>query len=322
MTTGGVITEFSIPTTGSNPRGITAGPDGNLWFTEEFGNKIGRITPDGVITEFPIPTPGSRPVGIATGPDGNIWFTEATANKIGRLSLHSAPAIDLRILPVVGSTAGAGGSFFKTSVQVHNSTSSSIAGRITFLRSGASGNGSAPALSYELAPGQTRSIDDLLPEMGQEGLGSADIEVTAGEVPVTTVRVFNDAGAQGTTGFTEEPTRAEDALRPEVSGVLLVPADLVRFRFNLGVRTLTAESTATLTLRDASGAVLETALRTFPAIYHEQRSAGEFLGVSTLPAGGSIGISMTSGSAVFYGATVDNTTGDPSLQIARPAPLR
>jgi hypothetical protein len=31
---------------------------------------------------------------------------------------------------------------------------------------------------------------------------------------------------------------------------------------------------------------------------------------------------MTSGSAIFYGATVDNTTGDPSLQVARPAPLR
>jgi hypothetical protein len=107
-----------------------------------------------------------------------------------------------------------------------------------------------------------------------------------------------------------------------VSGVLLVPADLTRFRFNLGVRTLTTESTATLTLRDASGAVLETVSRTFPPTFHEQRSAGEFLGVSTLPAGGSIGISMTSGAAIFYGATVDNTTGDPSLQIARPAPLR
>ena len=27
-------------------------PDGNLWFTEEDGNKIGRITPAGTIAEF------------------------------------------------------------------------------------------------------------------------------------------------------------------------------------------------------------------------------------------------------------------------------
>ena len=38
------ITEFPIPTISSFPTGITAGPDGNLWFTESSGDKIGRIT--------------------------------------------------------------------------------------------------------------------------------------------------------------------------------------------------------------------------------------------------------------------------------------
>ena len=36
-----------------------------------------------------------------------------------------------------------------------------------------------------------------------------------------------------------------------------------------------------------------------------------------IPAGGSITITVNAGAAIFYGATVDNTTGDPSLQIAR-----
>jgi virginiamycin B lyase len=72
----GVITEFSVPTSNSTPSGIAAGPDGNLWFTENgsSANKIGRITPSGVVTEFPIPTPNSRPDEIAAGPDGNVWF--------------------------------------------------------------------------------------------------------------------------------------------------------------------------------------------------------------------------------------------------------
>jgi streptogramin lyase len=319
ITTAGVITEFSLPTPASGPRNITAGPDGNLWFTQSAGNRIGRITTTGVITEFPIPTPASRPIGITAGPDGNIWFTEFNGSKIGRLTLERAPAIDSRILPVVGSTAGAGGSFFRTAVQLHNPTDVPMAGRIVFHPSGASGKSSDPALSYSVSPGQTQSITDLLPAMGRSGLGSADIEVTSGGVPAMTVRVFNDAGAAGTTGFTEEPMRAGDALTPQVSGALVVPADPTRFRFNLGVRTLEAESTATLTLRDASGAVVKTVERELPATFHEQRSAVEFLDVSTLPAGGSIGISIASGSAIFYGATVDNTTGDPSLQVARPA---
>jgi streptogramin lyase/Tol biopolymer transport system component len=79
-----VIAEFPLPAGGS-PFGITAGPDGNLWFTEQNGNRIGRITPAGVITEFPVLTPGSFPRGITVGPDGNLWFA-AASGSIGRVT--------------------------------------------------------------------------------------------------------------------------------------------------------------------------------------------------------------------------------------------
>ena len=75
-----------------------------------------------------------------------------------------------------------------------------------------SGSAADPLLAYTLAPGQTQSIADLLPALGRSGLGSADVEATSGYVPTATVRVFNDAGAAGTTGFTEELMRKEDAL--------------------------------------------------------------------------------------------------------------
>src|SRR6266496_4464082 len=77
------ITEYPVPTAHSRPEGIAAGPDGNLWFTEGGGNKIGRITTGGAITEYPVPTAYSYPWGIAAGPDGNLWFTEGDGNKIG-----------------------------------------------------------------------------------------------------------------------------------------------------------------------------------------------------------------------------------------------
>jgi virginiamycin B lyase len=35
---------------------ITAGPDGNLWFTEPNG-KIGRLSPSGEVTEFVFSNP-------------------------------------------------------------------------------------------------------------------------------------------------------------------------------------------------------------------------------------------------------------------------
>jgi streptogramin lyase len=36
------VTEFPVP--GGEPFSITADPDGNLWFTEVSGGKIGRIS--------------------------------------------------------------------------------------------------------------------------------------------------------------------------------------------------------------------------------------------------------------------------------------
>ena len=44
LTTLGVITEFVVPQ-GGQLREITKGADGNLWFTETNGNRIGRMVP-------------------------------------------------------------------------------------------------------------------------------------------------------------------------------------------------------------------------------------------------------------------------------------
>jgi virginiamycin B lyase len=84
------FTEYVIPTPSSRPYGITAGPDGALWFTEYNGNKIGRITTAGTITEYAVPTPSGGPWGITAGPDGALWFTEACGNKIGRITVDGA----------------------------------------------------------------------------------------------------------------------------------------------------------------------------------------------------------------------------------------
>jgi len=84
----GAVTEFAVPTASSLPYGITPGSDGNLWFTEQGANMIGRITPDGHATEF-MPTGGPGvPFDIAAGSDGNLWFTQQQtgAGYIGRIA--------------------------------------------------------------------------------------------------------------------------------------------------------------------------------------------------------------------------------------------
>ena len=67
---------FRIPA-GSQPRGITAGPDGKSGSPNTTRTRSARMTPAGGFTEFDTTTPSSGPTAIATGPDGNIWFVEA-----------------------------------------------------------------------------------------------------------------------------------------------------------------------------------------------------------------------------------------------------
>ncbi len=74
-------------TVANAPADITAGPDGNLWFTEQgLLPGIGRITPTGDITEYStglLNVPGDI-VGEAT--DGGVWFTQkGITEKIGRI---------------------------------------------------------------------------------------------------------------------------------------------------------------------------------------------------------------------------------------------
>jgi streptogramin lyase len=100
LTPTGSVTEFPLADIGAQPVAIIAGPDGNLWFSEELtflenpiaengSGAVGRITPGGVPTDYPIPFGPSDAfpylcgtadyhglTAMTTGPDGNIWAGE------------------------------------------------------------------------------------------------------------------------------------------------------------------------------------------------------------------------------------------------------
>ena len=69
-----------------NPLNIAVGPDGNLWFSDEGLNAIGRITTGGDLVEFPIPTADSEPAGITAGADGNLYFVESNPGRVARIT--------------------------------------------------------------------------------------------------------------------------------------------------------------------------------------------------------------------------------------------
>lgn len=223
------------------------------------------------------------------------------------------------ILAVVGSVQGGFGSNFKTSVQLYNPKDVTISGKIVFHPAGAAGSASDPSMTYTIAPRKTQSYADLLPAMGiPSGLGSADIigDINS-PLPLSLVRVFNDAGAAGTTGLAEDQLAEEQALQPGSTGVLIAPSDVAKFRLNIGVRTLSSGAAVTITVRDKDGVEVKTVTKSFDATFFSQQSSAQLLDGYVLTGGETISFTVTSGSLFIYGSTTDNTTNDPSVQFAR-----
>ncbi len=75
------VTEYTIPTQGSNAGSIAAARDGSLWFTESTSTKIGRVSLSGKFKEYDLRAVDSNltasPGDITAGPDGALWFTLA-----------------------------------------------------------------------------------------------------------------------------------------------------------------------------------------------------------------------------------------------------
>ncbi|MEO8035163.1 MAG: hypothetical protein ABI837_12080 [Acidobacteriota bacterium] len=250
----------------------------------------------------------------------------AASRQGGVLALSATGTVSewmARVIPVVGSSAGSFGSRFKTEMQFFNpQTSGSMTTKLVFHPMGAAGSSADTTRLVGLAPGEVFSTEDVVATMGQTGLGSLDIIVPAGQnVPVILTRVYNDAGAGGTSSLTEDPVAVSDSiavnttlLNRGVTGFLVTPRDPTHTRFNIGVRTLYSGATMTVTLRNSAGVVVRTVTKTYTANYFIQTDAATFLG-APIAGDQSIQISISSGSAIVYGSTTDNTTNDPSIQF-------
>lgn len=80
------VTETLLPDADARPTALDTDSRGNLWFNENNGNRIGRLSKHGILNEMQIPTPQSRPTGMVVGRDDTVWFAQMSGNKIARLT--------------------------------------------------------------------------------------------------------------------------------------------------------------------------------------------------------------------------------------------
>lgn len=74
---------FDTPTLGATLQGMTATPDGSIWYSEPNVAKVVRVSPNGQQTEYALPS-GKDAQLLTTDVSGNVWFSQGSG--IGRLS--------------------------------------------------------------------------------------------------------------------------------------------------------------------------------------------------------------------------------------------
>ena len=224
------------------------------------------------------------------------------------------------VIPVVGSTPGAFGSYFKTAIQLYNPNASALSFRVVFHPGGVSGGPGDPSASVTIPAGMVVYYPDFLPAIGiPTGLGSLDIFIPIGEnrPSASTVRVYNDGGAAGTSGFNEDFVPFYKSFTTGDTLLLICSPDPSKFRFNVGVRTLGNGASMTATLRSSSGAPVKTVTKSYAANFFQQTTLDAFLGGATVVGNESLTLQMTAGEAIVYGATVDDLTNDSSMSFAQ-----
>ena len=114
ITPSGTITEYEVSSSRDKSffeshEGIVAGPDGALWFTESFNNRIGRITTSGSISEYDLPTEQSVPRSIAVSKDGHLWVgsTQGAITSSTQDNLYK-----ITIIPGTASASDVTGSWY------------------------------------------------------------------------------------------------------------------------------------------------------------------------------------------------------------------
>jgi hypothetical protein len=277
----------------------------------------------GVVTGFP----SEGYLQYASDVTGSVGMSAAQIHGGGVLAVSATGTATewvARVIPVVGSNPGAYGAQFKTEMQFLNPYSSgTITCKLTLHAAGTAGSSADTTRLVQLDPHEVFSTSDVVAAMGQTGLGSLDVSVAAGEnLPVILTRVYNDAGADGTSSLTEQPVPTTDSITGSmllgrgVTGFLVTPRDPLRTRFNVGIRTLFSGATISVTVRDSYGVTVRTVSHTFTANYFVQMDGATFLGG---PVGGdqSVQVSISSGSAIVYGSSTDNTTNDPAIEFVR-----
>ncbi len=276
--------------------------------------------------------PGYDASYISVAGDATSFTYSPSAVSGNRLLVQAtgtATEVVAGVLPSVTSNQGRGGTYYRTLVQALSMFSfSDISGRFVFHQKRVPGGPSDPSMEFHVSGGEVVSWSDLLMSMGAAGNpGSVDVVVPWGQMSfMIGAQVYNDKGADGTSGFREElintvnhgfGSMGTNIFFSGATGYLFGPADATRYRSNIAIRSLEAGVEATLQAYHADGSAAGSArsVRYGPNTWDQD--TWDAMTGTTLEGGDYLRISVSRGSALFENSITDNVTGDSADVLAR-----
>lgn len=237
----------------------------------------------------------------ASGNAASVYASVVDNNTQDPIYIPGVPAHAGKSLtiPVVGRSAGANGTFWRSDITLFNPHST---GQSLTLRYG----GRTRSLSLEAR--QTTILTDIVTQMGLEsGLGPLEVSWD-GSGPVVSSRNYTNA-ARGTYGQSIDPV-ASYGSEVYVAGL----RSDTQFRSNLGfLNNGTASVVAEATLLSPTGSPMATAAIGIPAKGLVQVSVANLFPGLNASAIGNFTLQVRSGAPTIfaYGSMIDNATGDP-----------
>jgi hypothetical protein len=248
--------------------------------------------------------------GTYAGGTRLVFFSTRTG--AAAQDLYEATRTRTTAIPVLASITGLFGTTFKTAGQISNPYATVISGNVVLHPAGVQQSASDPALGYTLNPFETRTSSDVVASFGTTGVGWLEIIPATGGEPASFFRIDDGVGGSATVPAVSDA----NVLVAGSRGVLVTPSDLSRFRWNIGIRTLSNGGTMTISIYDTATVLVRTVTRSFGSNYFAQFAAADLLG-GAIAANQTIVFSIDAGSAVIYGSSAANGGGGFTLQVAQ-----
>lgn len=219
------------------------------------------------------------------------------------------------VIPAVGRSAGANGTYWRSDVTMYNPTSSRLGIVLKYLVAGAD-NRNPTTRTLAIEPRQTTTLADVLAQMGIEsGTGALELSWFATSGPVVTSRTYTTTSGSGTYGQSIDPVGAF-ATEVAVPGL----RSDSEYRSNVGfVNSASTPMTVRVQLLAAAGyEIASTWITLAPksqvqyAVTSLFPSIGTSAGSFTMSARGDV-----SGALFAYASMVDNGSGDPVFFAGR-----